>query len=212
MRLPIKCPRDRWRGPGAWHRRDQLRCSAQAIARSGRPRQRQSPAPARIRAAHHAMSEGLAREGFDVDLRHGLARENALVHLLLRAHVEVKSDGRCAETGRLFIEYRHNGRPSGIAVTTADRWAFEFDEDCWLIVPTNRLRAIARLAYRRGRIARGGDHNRSEGVLVPITWLTCAPNRGAAGDARPRPRGRSAASEHRGVPRTALKRVRLVLA
>jgi hypothetical protein len=126
------------------------------------------------------MSDGVAREGWDLDLRHGLARESALVHLLLRAHVEVKSDGRCATTGNLFVEYRHQGRPSGIAVTTADRWAFEFDEDCRLIVPTDRLRAIARLAYRLGRISHGGDHNRSEGVLVPIVWLTCSPNRVAA--------------------------------
>jgi hypothetical protein len=126
------------------------------------------------------MSEGLAREGWDLDLRHGLARESALVHLLLRSLVEAKSDTRCAATGKLFIEYRSHGRPSGIAVTQADRWAFEFDEDCWLIVPTARLRAITRLAYRQRRLVRGGDHDRSEGVLVPITWLTCSPNRLAA--------------------------------
>jgi hypothetical protein len=126
------------------------------------------------------VTRGLAREGFDLDLRHGIARERALVHLLLRARVEVKSDSRCAATGNLFIEYRSHRRPSGIAVTEAERWAFEFDEDCWLIVPTSRLRAAARLAYRKGRLVRGGDNDTSEGVLVPIVWLTCSPTRLAA--------------------------------
>jgi hypothetical protein len=50
------------------------------------------------------MTHGLAREGWDLDLRHGVAREDALVNLLLHARVEVKSDGRCPDTGRLFIE------------------------------------------------------------------------------------------------------------
>ncbi|MEA2168282.1 MAG: hypothetical protein QOF76_1582, partial [Solirubrobacteraceae bacterium] len=52
--------------------------------------------------------------------------------------------------------------------------------DCWLIVPTSRLRAAARLAYRKGRLVRGGDNDTSEGVLVPIVWLTCSPTRLAA--------------------------------
>ncbi|HEY4096372.1 MAG TPA: hypothetical protein VGM33_12710 [Baekduia sp.] len=117
------------------------------------------------------MTLHLARAGFDLDLRHGEAREQALVHTLLEARVEAKSDSKCRHTGNLFIEYRHRGQPSGLAATTADRWAFEFDDDCWLIVPTGRVREAARRALAEDRRALGGDFNQSEGALVPIRWF-----------------------------------------
>lgn len=118
------------------------------------------------------MTKGLARAGFDIDLRDGQAREDALVHVFLNATVEHKRDYECRKTGNLFIEYRQKGRPSGIAITTARWWAFEYDEDCWLIVPTDRLRACARQAYKdRTKRVRGGDNNNYEGVLIPIEWL-----------------------------------------
>ena len=124
------------------------------------------------------MSDGIARSGFDIDLRHGKSREDAFAHVLQGATVEVKSDGACRRTGNLFVEYRQKGRPSGIAVTTADYWAFEYFDDCWLLIPTERLRAVARRVWRdhHGRRQRGGDFNRYEGVLVPIAWLL--PQRG----------------------------------
>lgn len=117
------------------------------------------------------MTIGIARQGFDIDLRHGEAREDALVHTLLGSRVEAKSDGKCRLSGNLFIEYRHRGAPSGIATTTAERWAFEYDDNAWLIVPTERLREVARRALQEERVVVGGDHNLSVGVLVPISWL-----------------------------------------
>ncbi len=117
------------------------------------------------------MAEGIAREGFDIDLRHGLAREDALVDVFLKAKVEHKCDEKARRTGNLFIEYRQKGRPSGIAVTTADWWAFEFDDETWLIVPTEKLKRLARLAYQQNRRAKGGDNNLYEGVLLPTEWL-----------------------------------------
>jgi len=117
------------------------------------------------------MAIELARAGFDLDLRHGEAREDALVHTLLRSRVEVKSDGACRRTGNLFVEYRQAGRPSGISVTTAERWAFEYDDDCWLVVPTSVVRDMARRALAEERRVLGGDFDRSEGALVPIRWL-----------------------------------------
>lgn len=124
-----------------------------------------------LKGAFAAMTTNLAREGFDIDLRHGLAREEALVHTLLGSRVEAKSDGKCRLTGNLFLEFRHCGRPSGIAATTASRWAFEYDDDHWLIVPTDLVRHSARRALREGRRVVGGDFNESEGALVPIEWL-----------------------------------------
>ena len=118
------------------------------------------------------MTLNLARQGFDLDLRHGQAREDALVHTMLESRVEAKSDGKCRRTGNLFVEYRYRGQPSGISTTTAERWAFEYDDDCWLIVPTTRVRELARRAIAEDRRAVGGDFDQAEGALVPIGWFT----------------------------------------
>ena len=117
------------------------------------------------------MTTGLARSGFDLDLRHGEAREDALVYILLKARVECKSDSQCSKTGNVFLEFRYKGKPSGLSVTTADWWAIEYDTDSWLLMPTQRLKAIASRAYRAGKVVRGGDMDNSEGVLIPIEWL-----------------------------------------
>lgn len=119
------------------------------------------------------MTDGIARSGFDIDLRHGQLREEAFGRLLGEATVEVKSDGACRRTGNLFIEYRQKGRPSGIAVTEADFWAFEYEDNHWLVLPTDHLREVARRIYRNEpwMRKRGGDYNNYEGVLVPIHRL-----------------------------------------
>jgi len=117
------------------------------------------------------MASGQARKGFDLDLMDGQAREDALARLLMKTRVEVKSDERCRETGHVFVEFSSRGKPSGISTTTADWWAIEFNKDCWLFLPTARLKEIARLAWQRGMKAKGGDQDTSEGVLVPLEWL-----------------------------------------
>lgn len=118
------------------------------------------------------MTKGLSRSGFDIDLNDGIEREAALAHLLKYGKVEVKSDKICRQTGNIFIEYRQKGQPSGIAVTTADYWAIEYDDDCWLIIPTAKLKAITRLAYRDKKKRRsGGDFDNFDGILVPVQWL-----------------------------------------
>jgi hypothetical protein len=123
------------------------------------------------------MTRELTGAGFDVDLRHGQAREEALVHVFLQSRVEVKSDKRARKTGNVFVEFHDHqknagqGGPSGINVTTAHYWAFEVDEHHWIIVPTERVKTLCdRAAFERGTV-RGGDFNRSEGVLIPLQWL-----------------------------------------
>lgn len=123
------------------------------------------------------MTNGPARAGFDLDLRHGQLREGALAEILSLRYgdrIEVKSDGRCRRTGRLFVEYEQKGRPSGIATTDAEWWAFEYYDDCWLVIPTIVLRRLARRALRAGLTALGGDDNLYRGALVPLDWLTSA--------------------------------------
>ncbi len=117
------------------------------------------------------MTDGVAREGFDIDLRHGEAREQAFVHVVLRARVEHKSDGACRHTGNVFVEYRQKGRPSGISLTEADWYAFEVDDNVWVFLPTARLRALVKLAGQQGRTAPGGDFNQYMGALIPREWL-----------------------------------------
>ncbi len=123
------------------------------------------------------MTKGLSGSGFDLDLRYGKEREDALAYLLGgNIKIEVKADLQCRKTGNLFVEYAQRGRPSDIAVTQADYWAFEYDDNCWLIVPTERLKVLARRAYKEGRRAMGGDYNNYAGVLLPINWLVARRN------------------------------------
>jgi hypothetical protein len=119
------------------------------------------------------MTNGFARAGFDIDLKTFTPREDSFAAILGGDKtVEVKSDQICQYTGNVFVEFEQYGKPSGIAVTSADYWAFEYEQDCWLLVPTGKLKSVARLAYRQGLRRNGGDNNNFTGVLIPISWLT----------------------------------------
>ena len=129
------------------------------------------------------MTTGVARAGFDLDLLDGQLAEQELLGILRQMggqQIEVKWDQKCRETGNLFVAFRQKVRPSGLATTTADMWAFKFDAGSWLMVPVDRLRAQAERAYKDGRRKVGGDHNKYEGVLVPIAWLVPGGNGGVA--------------------------------
>lgn len=113
---------------------------------------------------------------FDKDLREGKAREDAFVHVLLRARVEHKRDKKAVDTGNLAIEYEQRCRDgeirgSGIAITKADRYAIEFAPECWLVLPTERVKEMTRLAIKEGRHRWIGDGNNHHNALVPFTWL-----------------------------------------
>lgn len=115
------------------------------------------------------MSDGVARRGFDVDLRDGQVSEAACAQVLLRARVEVKRDEAARRTGNVFIEYAQHGRPSGLATTEAEWWCFDLCDDTFILVRTSRLRMLARAAFRAGKRKRGGDFNAYDGVVLPLT-------------------------------------------
>ena len=119
------------------------------------------------------MTAGLARSGFDLDLRHGVEREDALAKVLTLDTVEVKCDERCRDTGNLFIEVRQRGgaKPSGLSVTTASHWAIEVYAGVYVLVTTAYLKRLVKLAHHRFGTKQGGDFNRQVGVLVPVAWL-----------------------------------------
>ena len=111
---------------------------------------------------------------FDLDLRYGVAREGVLGALLGSTTVEVKSDRGAHRTGNVYVEYSYRGRPSGIAVTQAEWWAWEI-AGRWLLIRTADLRLIARRAFRERGPTRGGDDKASLGVLVRVSELTGCP-------------------------------------
>jgi len=111
-----------------------------------------------------------------MDLAHGEAREAAFVDAIRFARVEHKSDDKGNRTGNAFIEVRQKGRDSGISTTTAEWWAVGL-EDRWVVIRTSTLKEITKAVYREriaaglpGTVA-GGDFNKFDGVLVPLSRL-----------------------------------------
>lgn len=122
------------------------------------------------------MAEGLARRGFDVDLRDGEAAEDAFVHTFLRARVEVKMDEKAITTGRVAIEYEQicrdgKVRISGISTTEAHNWALVLPGLCTVLIETERLKALSRAAIKAKEHAWVGDNNHHHCAFVPVEWL-----------------------------------------
>jgi hypothetical protein len=111
------------------------------------------------------------RKGWDIDLRDGKMAEGTIARLLGDCRIEVKTDEICRRTGKLFVEFQCRGKKSGLGVTTAAYWAFQYDDCKWLIVQTETVRRLATRAYKERFIANGGDEGASKGVLIPIKWF-----------------------------------------
>jgi len=126
------------------------------------------------------VTESYTRGGAAYDIRFYQHREDVLANVLLSklgGDIELKTDERMQNTGNVFIEYRQKGRKSGIATTKAHWWAIEYNANCWIIVPTEVLKAIARKAWEDPkRRKQGGDNNDYAGVIVPASWLMLPPD------------------------------------
>src|SRR5580692_11142434 len=85
---------------------------------------------------------------FDFQLSAALINERRLAEIFSAAKIEkieLKSETWLWErTGNICIEYRQNGRPSGIDATEADYWVHELRRNgatlCYLMFPTERLK------------------------------------------------------------------------
>ena len=112
---------------------------------------------------------------FNSDFRHdlevGQLSEKFLADLLENRTIEVKRDFLASKTGNVFVEYESRGKPSGIATSTADYWAFVLDDERIIVIPRGLLKVMAREAFEAGRLATGGDSNTSRGVLVKVREL-----------------------------------------
>jgi hypothetical protein len=118
---------------------------------------------------------------FDLQLDQALVAERRLAEIFSSGKlekIELKTETwQWEQTGNICIEYRQNGNPSGIAVTEADYWVHELRRDdqtlCYLMFPIERLKELARRAYREGRFHEGGgDGGRFCNILIPLSWVT----------------------------------------
>lgn len=119
-------------------------------------------------------------ETFDIDLRDGKAREDAFVHVMLRSRVEHKRDKKAARTGNVAIEIaqvNRNGETveAGVMASTAEFFAVEFYPECWVVLPTEYVRKLARLGAQQDRHKWIGDGGNHLNVLVPIQWFVELP-------------------------------------
>lgn len=114
---------------------------------------------------------------FDIQLSEGLLNERRLADIFEHARIEkieLKSESwEWEQTGNICIEYRSRGEPSGIAATEADCWVHELKRDgetlVWLMFPIERLKHIAREAYRQKRFrTKAGDDGAQSVVLIRL--------------------------------------------
>lgn len=108
---------------------------------------------------------------FKYDLKVGQLTEKWLGELLSGKTLEVKRDFRASRTGKVFVEFFCRGKPSGIATTEADFWAFVIDGNYVVILPTEALKEIVEFHKEKGWVMSGGDNNVSQGALVRVERL-----------------------------------------
>ena len=117
---------------------------------------------------------------FDIQLSDALINERRLAEIFIAAKIEkieLKSESwQWEKTGNICIEYKQNGKPSGIAVTEADYWVHELLRDgktlCYIMFPLGRLKELARGAYAAGRYHEGGgDGGRFSNILIPLSEI-----------------------------------------
>lgn len=126
---------------------------------------------------------------FDVQLTGGHKSEVQYGGIMMDSKTEVKRESYLWElTRNICIEYRHNGKPSGIWVTEAEWWAHELvhtlsdeTEVSWgyLVLPVWRLKELCRDAFRKGAKRCGvGDDGLSDVILVRLADLWSAAKNG----------------------------------
>jgi len=117
---------------------------------------------------------------FDLQLSQALINERRLGEVFANARIErieLKSETwQWEQTGNICIEFRQDGKPSGIAVTEADLWVHELKRDgttlLYLMIPVERLKEQARAAFKAGNWrSHAGDGGRFDVVLLSLRDL-----------------------------------------
>jgi hypothetical protein len=116
------------------------------------------------------MSGG-ADSRFDINLLEGKVSESELSDILRT--VEVKKDYKTHKTGNIAVEFESRGKPSGIATTEAEWWAFvlvnkDFDNTMIMLFKTGNLMKACRKYINTNRDVYGGDDDTSRMILLPL--------------------------------------------
>lgn len=112
---------------------------------------------------------------FKFDLQVGQIAEREIADIFSSKKIEVKTDFMAQETGNVAIEFQSRGKPSGIAVTQADYYAYCLPranfQNIIIFMEINELKRIAREYWSKGNIKKMGDENTSVSVLIPLHKL-----------------------------------------
>ena len=114
---------------------------------------------------------GGADSRFDINLLEGKVSESELSDILQT--VEVKKDYKTHKTGNVAVEFESRGKPSGIATTEAEWWAFvlvnkDFDNKMIMLFKTENLIEACRKYINTDRDIYGGDDDTSRMILLPL--------------------------------------------
>lgn len=117
---------------------------------------------------------------FKYDLKAGNLGEGLVAALLSFCKIEVKTDSWVDKSGNIAVEFESRGKPSGIAHSEADWWAFVLDgehkKEIIIFIEAERLKKIARHYYQKGNVKEMGDSNTSKAVLIPLSELNNTTN------------------------------------
>lgn len=111
------------------------------------------------------------KKDFRYDLEVGVTYERRLGEILNKKKIEVKTDFKALKTGNVFVEYECRGRPSGLCTTEADYYCFFISDTTFIMIETEKLKEVARFYWNTPRNTKGGDHDLSKGILIPINSI-----------------------------------------
>tara|TARA_R110002020_G_scaffold232609_1_gene444106 strand:- start:20 stop:376 length:357 start_codon:yes stop_codon:yes gene_type:complete len=108
---------------------------------------------------------------FEYDLKLGQIKEKELGYIFDNKTIEVKTDLKASETGRVFVEYESRGKPSGISTSKADYYCFVISDFSYIIIKSKELKDKCRQLLNTELDVKGGDNNTSKGILLPVLQL-----------------------------------------
>lgn len=92
------------------------------------------------------------------------------IDLIGEAYMEVKLDRMYKRTGNFFVEYKCNGKESGINRYEELQYFVMWDNTNFYVVEINEVKNVCETKWRP---IRGWDWNRSEGYLVKVKDIEC---------------------------------------
>lgn len=112
---------------------------------------------------------------YNYDLKFGEDAENKFAQLVLGNTVEVKRDRAAYRTGNIVVEFHGVYGPTGLATSKADWWLFvlsdKYKDEVSILIKATRLKEIARIHLKKGRVVKMGDGKKTTGVLIPVLEL-----------------------------------------